>query len=190
MKRRIVVLAAVAFLLSGVAVAGDVSFTTSGTFSNPNLFPLTFRGVDDTNVKANGPLGIDLSLGTFTLRGCVGPKQCTGSETFTLVIDQISPDRGKEPLIGKLVGTVKKIDGQVTITFTSATITEGNVTYTLPLFESLSLGNEHSMCLSLTMLRGNVLYSSVPEPSSRLLLVMAAFGLIALTIASRRFVRA
>jgi hypothetical protein len=44
MIRRIVLLVAFALLVPCLAVANTVSFSTTGTFSNPSLFPITFTG--------------------------------------------------------------------------------------------------------------------------------------------------
>ena len=82
MARRIVLLAAIALFIPCLATAGNISFSTAGTFRNPSLFPITFTPASVTNF-----VGGDLSFGLFTVSACPVAK-CSGSETFTLQIAQ------------------------------------------------------------------------------------------------------
>jgi hypothetical protein len=174
MVRRIVLLVAFAVLVPGLALAGGVSFTTSGTLSNPSLFPLTFTGTSATNF-----VGGNLAFGLFDVAAC-GVAVCKGTETFTLTIAETSPVSGMADLVGTISGFVLK-DGRtdLSISFSTATITIGSTVYTIPFM--------HSINFSFTTLNGSVNPSStVPEPTAEFLLGMGALGLMGLATVSRK----
>jgi hypothetical protein len=177
MTRKMVLLAAFACLLPCLAMAGSVSFTTTGAFSDPGLFPITFTGQSYTNVSAS-PAN-NLLFGTFSLGAC--PTKCNGSETFTLTIDQTSPTSGTGPLIGTLSGKVTKVGTNLSLTFTTATMTIGTDTYSIP-FPSETINFK-----ARTTLNGSA-FSPVAEPNARLLLSLGTLGLMAATLVSRKLI--
>ncbi len=184
MMRKVVLLAAFAALLSCLATASTVTFSTTGSFSWTTLtqpFPsLTFTGEPSTTVTATAPLGDDVIFGQFFLGPCP-TKTCTGTETFTLTITQTSPTSGSGPLIGTLTGTVTKKAGVVSLTFTTATETIGTTTYSIPVpSETINFKNK-------TTLNGFAL-SPVPEPNAKRLLSLGMLGLVGLTLLSRRLI--
>lgn len=183
MIRRMVLFAAFAYIVPCLATAGTVSFTTTGTFSNPGLFPITFTGESYTNVNADPPLGNNLLFGTFTLSPTFTPITCktTASETFTLHIDQTSPSPGSGNLDATLSGTVTKKGSHLTLTFVAASLTIGKISYSIP-FPSETINFKTT-----TTLNGTVL-NPVAEPSARLLLGLGALSLMGLTLAQRKMI--
>lgn len=171
MKKRLVVLVAFVLLLPCLALAGGVSFTTSGTLSNPALFPITFEGF-----SASDFVGGNISFGEFTVTPC-SHAVCSGSETFTLQISQSSPTAGTIDLVGTLSGSVLG-DGQthLTLTFTSPTVSIGPIIYNVKFPASINMG--------FTTLNGTV--TGVPEPSAEFLLGMGALGLMGLATVCRK----
>lgn len=177
MARRAVLLAAFAFLLPSLAMAGSVSFTTSGTFGAGNL-PITFTGASWLLVDASSP-GTNLSFGTFSVTTCLHSPTCSGPESFTLHIDQTSPTIGGGNLDATVTGVVKfnSNQGDYTISWTKATLTIGAVVYSIPFPEALNLGS--------TTLNGHV---SVPEPTANLLLGLGAVALMGFAMVSRKMI--
>ena len=176
MMRRIILLVAFALSIPGLAMANTVSFMTTGTLSNPSLFPLTFTD----NSVANF-VGGDIAFGIFNVNACAVAK-CSGSETFTLQISQTSPTSGAADLVGTISGFVLS-NGftSLTIKFPTNTVTIGSAVYTIPFM--------HSINFSITTLNGNVTFpSSVPEPSAVFLLGISALGLMGLVTVSRRMI--
>ena len=182
MMRRIVLVVGFAVLIPCLAMAGGVSYTTSGTFSNPNLFPITFIGTSVTNfVGGNMPFG-QFDVGTWSKNDC-HQHRCHGSETFTLQIAETLPVSATVDLVGRLFGRVNK-DGHthLTIMFYTATVTIGSTVYTVPFRDRIHLG--------MTTLNGNAAPGTVPEPSAGFLLGMAALGLMGLATLSRKMISA
>jgi hypothetical protein len=184
MIRRIVLLLAFAVLIPCLAMAGGVSYTTSGTFSNPNLFPITFIGTSVTDF-----VGGNLSFGQFdlsrwSLDDCHHRRNsCHGSETFTLQITETSPVSATVDLVGKIFGHVNRNGhADLTLMFTTATVTIGSTVYTIPFMHRINLG--------IRSLNGNVDPSPVPEPSAQFLLGIGALGLVGLATVSRKMIRA
>jgi hypothetical protein len=172
MIRRVVVLVAFALLVPCLAMANTVSFSTTGTFSNPSLFPITFTGNSLTNF-----VGGNIAFGMFNVSACAVAK-CSGTETFTLAITETSPVSATVDLTGTITGSVLK-DGHtsLTITFSPSTIMIGGTMYTIPFM--------HSINFSFTTLNGAVSFPTVPEPSAGFLLGMGALGLMGLAAVSR-----
>ena len=180
--RRIVLLVTFALLIPCLAMAGGVSYTTSGTFSNPNLFPVTFIGTSVTSFAGgNMPFG-QFEVAAWSLKDC-HHHGCHGSETFTLQIAETLPVSATVDLVGKLFGHIKK-DGHshLTIMFSTATVTVGSTVYTIPFRDRINLG--------MTTLNGNATPGTVPEPSAKFLLGMAALGLMGLATLSRKMISA
>jgi hypothetical protein len=177
MLKRVVLGVAFSILLPGLAMAGGVSYTTSGTFSDPSLFPITFTGTSVTNF-----VGGDPSFGLFDVGDC-SKKHCRGSETFTLKIDETSPVSATADLVGRISGRVSKNGhSDLTITFTTATVTIGSTVYTIPF--------RHRMKLGMGNLRGSVVSTPMPEPSAGFLLGLGALGLMGLAAASGKMLSA
>lgn len=182
MTRRIVLLVAFALLIPCLAMAGGVSYTTSGTFSNPNLFPIKFIGTSVTSFTGgNMPFG-QFDVGAWSLNDC-HHHGCHGSETFTLQITESSPVSATVDLVGRLFGHVNK-NGHthLTVMFYTAMVTVGSTVYTIPFRDRINLG--------MTTLNGNAAPGAVPEPSARFLLGMAALGLMGLATLSRKMISA
>lgn len=175
MTRKLTLLAVFVTLLPCLALAGGVSFTTTGSFSNPNLFPITFTGVTYTNID-----GGNLSFGTFSLGTCMKHEKCKGTETFTLHIDQTAPTPGSGELEATLFGHVKMTGrSMLTITFTKATITIGSIVYNIPAFTQTING------MGTTTLNGSV---QVPEPAAGLMLGLGVLGLMGFSTVSRKLI--
>jgi hypothetical protein len=175
MMRRGVLLLAFALLVPCLAMAGTVSFSTSGTFSNPSLFPITFMPNTVTFTGGN------IAFGMFNVSDCPVAK-CAGTETFTLKISETSPMSATVDLVGTITGEVLK-DGftSLTISFTPNMVSIGTTVYTIPFM--------HSINFSFTTLNGNVMFPSVtPEPNAGFLLGLGALGLVGLTTVSRKMI--
>jgi hypothetical protein len=176
MIRRIAMLVAFAALLPCLALAGGVSFSTSGALSNPSLFPITFSGTSATNF-----VGGNLAFGLFDVSACP-VSRCKGSETFTLTVTQTSPVSGMADLVGTISGEVLK-NGftDLTLTFTADKMTIGSNVYNIPFM--------HSINFSFTTLNGSVTVpGEMPEPSAGFLLGIGALGLMGLATVSRKMI--
>jgi hypothetical protein len=180
--RKVVLLAAFAFLLPALAMAGSVSFSTSGAFGPGNL-PITFAGTSYTNVDASTP-GTNLSFGTFSVSQCTTFPACNSPENFTLTIAQSAPTGGGGTLDAIITGIVKfhKNQSNYTITFTKSVVTIGTVVYTIPLGETINFGK------NTTSLNGHVLNPSVPEPTANLLLGLGTIALMGFSMVSRKMI--
>jgi PEP-CTERM motif len=175
MIKKFVLLVAFAVLVPCLAMAGTVSFSTTGTLSNPSLFPLTFTGNSVTFTGGN------IAFGMFNVSDCP-VAECKGTETFTLKISETSPMTATADLVGTITGEVFK-DGftSLTITFMTNTVTIGSTTYSIPFM--------HSINFSFTTLNGTVTFPhDVPEPSAGFLLGMGALGLMGLATVSRKVI--
>ena len=141
------------------AFAGNISFSTSDSFSNPSLFPITFTGTSTSNF-----VGGDFGFGVFNVTSCPHAS-CSGSETFTLKISQTSPGAGTSELVGTISGTVLQ-NGftDLTLLLSSGIMIIDGIKYNIPLDESLNFG--------FTTLNGTVGPTSIPEPSAALMLGM------------------
>jgi len=176
MTKRAVLLIAFAVLIPSLAMAGGVSFSTAGTFSNPSLFPITF-----TPNSATDFVGGNIAFGMFNVSACP-VAECKGSETFTLKITETSPVSGTADLVGTISGMVLKSGfTDLTISFTTATVTIGSNVYNIPFM--------HSINFSFTTLNGAVsVPGEMPEPSAAFLLGMGALGLMGLATVSRKMI--
>jgi hypothetical protein len=170
MTNRMVLLAATVLLLPCLAMASTVTFSTTGTFSNPSLFPISFTGV--TNQSTPGGF---VSFGTFSVGTCAGT--CAGHETFTLTINQTAPKVGSGNIDVTLNGSVVGSSSHIKLTFKTATVLVGGTTYSIPFHESITFGS------NATTLNGNVVAS---EPNAQLLLGLGTLGLVGLTLVSRK----
>ena len=177
MTRRVVLLAAFALLVPCLAMASSVSFSTSDTFSNPSLFPITFTGNSLTNF-----VGGDIAFGMFNVSACA-KASCSGTETFTLAITETSPVSATADLVGTITGTVLH-NGHTTlsIVFSPAMVMIGTTLYSFPV-------PSHSINFSFTTLNGFVSFpGSMPEPTAGFLLGMGALGLMGLATVSRKMI--
>jgi len=176
MMRTIVLLAAFVLLIPCLAMAGGISFSTTGTFGNPSLFPITFVPTSVTNFVAG-----DLSFGLFSVSACSSAK-CSGSETFTVQISQTSPTAGTADLVGTISGEVLHNGFTVlTLSFTSDLMSIGGTLYRIPFM--------HSINFSFTTLNGAVMpREGLPEPSAEFLLGMSTLGLMGLATLSRKMI--
>jgi hypothetical protein len=184
MMRKIVLLVAFAVLIPCLAMAGGVSYTTSGTFSNPNLFPtVKFIGTSVTDFVGGNMLFGQFEVGPMSRREC-RQSRCRGSEIFTLQIAETLPVSATIDLLGKLSGHVNRGDRtHLTIMFYAAKVTMGSTVYTIPF-------TRDRINLGWTTLMVNATPSTVPEPSAEFLLGMAALGLVGLATLSRKMISA
>ena len=179
MTKKLVLLAAIAMVFSQLAVAGTVTYTTSGTFTSSGTstsaaMPVTFIGTTQTvstpDVLAN--FG-SFSVGTFAK---CKKAACTSTDDFTLTFTQ---GKGSGSLTATVEGdvTFNKKTGVVSWAFTpfGGTVTINGVTYK---------GYPGNSGVSNTVF-GEVT-GNVPEPNARLLLGLGTFGLMGLTLVSRK----
>ncbi len=171
----------------------EVSYSTSGTFdvnsTTGSLIELTkgkftielfYTGTTQTNLAVPDSTA---PFGTFTIDVVEnGKANLSTSGTFDLTLSQTDPTISNETFTTDISGSVKLgTSNDVTITFNSPPnpITFGAITYTLP--GSITLASppaNTAFAFSTTDLTANI--SSVPEPSSLLLLASAgaAMGLV------------
>jgi hypothetical protein len=188
MTKNVFLLAAVAaaLLVPQFAVAGTVTYTTTGTFSSSGTntsgkMPVTFTGTTQTvtTPDLNALLG-SFSVGTF---GQCHHSLCTKSDHFTLHIAQSAPSPGSGNLTATVTGFVvfNQTTGTVQWTFDplGTTVVINGVTYTgLPGVSTLS-----------TDVRGIITGgAAVPEPKAGLLLGLGSVGLMGLAFASRKMI--
>ena len=125
MIKRAVLLAAL-LLLPSLALAGSVTYTTTLSFVSGPV-PMTFAGASGsaTITPFLGPLG------TFGF-SCPGTDTCTGTDTFSITINQTLPGSGTGQLTATLSGIIAFGSfGTGTLVFGPATpITAGGQTTT------------------------------------------------------------
>jgi hypothetical protein len=168
MIKRAVLLAAL-LLLPSLALAAPVTYTTMLSFVSGPV-PMTFAGASGSSTITPflGPLG------TFGF-SCSGP--CTGTDTFTITINQTLPGIGTGHLTATLSGIVAfNSSGTGTLVFGPATtITAGGQT-------TIYTGVNASSTINLAPLFAVI---TVPEPTAELLLALGSIGLFGLAVVSR-----
>ena len=187
MIKRMVLLAALVSLLPCLAMAGTLSWTTTGTFGSTltntsGNYPLVFTGASCSSPPAGACDGF-VQFGSFKLGSCATAK-CNGGDTLTLHIEQFLPNSGGKDLEATLSGTVfKRGKSTLVIDFSKIVVSIGSVVYSLPA-KHLTL-NGTNVNGGVTTLQGNI---SVAEPNARLLLGLGTVGLMALTLVSRKMI--
>jgi hypothetical protein len=178
MIKKMVLLAAFALLVPALAVAWTVTYMTSGTFSGGNL-PISFTGITDTvNADSSGVVG---DLGIFTVGTCT-TNPCKGPSTFTLTITQLAPTPGSNSISATITGTVIHITPhKLKIDFGLASISIGGITYT-PLWPTGAVGLKFGTNTTVQLV------VSTAEPTAELLLGLGAFGLMGLSLMSRKMI--
>jgi hypothetical protein len=183
-KKKMFLLAAVpALILSQLAFAGTVSYTTSGTFSSSSSatsanMPVTFTGTSQTVTTPDltALLG-SFSLGTFGK--CHTKPACTPTDTLTLKITQSGGGSGNLTATVNGLVALNKTTGVLSWIFTGASVTINGVTYIGLPGNSLASLNVQGIIL------GNV---STPEPNAGLLLGLGSLGLMGFAFASRKMI--
>lgn len=123
--KKLVLIAMVGFVFSTLALADTVSFQTSGTFSSV-AYPISFTGVSYTNVGTP----TYASLGNFFASGC--SSTCSGSESFTLDIQQSQPPTTNTGTLSALItGNLYWNSSNVTVNFGQTSVTLNGITYQL-----------------------------------------------------------
>jgi hypothetical protein len=176
---------AAALLVPQLALAGTVTYTTSGTFSSSGTsssgkMPVTFIGTSQTvtTPDLNALLG-SFSVGTF---GTCHNAICTKTDKLTLTIVQTAPSGGSGTLKATVSGLVifNQTAGTVTWSFDPlhTTVVINGVTYAgLP--GTTALSND---------VRAIIVGPGVPEPQAGLLLGLGSVGLMGLAFASRKMI--
>ena len=190
MSKKILSIAALAMLLPTMALAGNVSFTTTGSFSGPlPAGTLTFTGVTVTNQSA-----FPLLLTSFGVIDVA--KQCTASnsvckgtaqENFTLTIHQTVPSAGSGNLTATITGVVayNPILGLYNIVFTQATTSINGVQYIVAAGNFFCSNPSKPSCqIDLPGIVINAI--GAPEPTSELMLGLGALGLLGFATFSRK----
>jgi hypothetical protein len=184
-KNTLLLAAAVALLVPQLAVAGSVTYTTSGKFSSSgsatsSILPVTFNPTSQTIATPDATaLFGTFSLGKFAK--CKKGHVCTTSDDLTLKISQSGGGSGN--LSATVTGIVafNSSTGALTWTFSSATVTINGVTYVgYP-------GNSGAGLKILGLVSGT---PSVPEPNAQLLLGLGTMGLMGIAFLSRKVTNA
>lgn len=180
-KSPLLLAAAVAFLVPQLAVAGSVTYTTSGQFSSSgsatsSILPVTFNSTSQTIATPDAAA----LFGTFTLgkfAKCKKGKFCTTSDDLTLKISQSGGGNGN--LTASVTGVVafNSSTGALTWVFSTASVTINGVTY---------VGYPGNSALGLQILGLVSGTPGVPEPNAQLLLGLGTMGLMGLASLSRK----
>jgi hypothetical protein len=185
MTKKLLMLAAATFLLSSLALAVTVDYSTTGVFSSTGTgssgtLPVTFTGVSSTSVTTTDPTA---SLGSFTI---TTPKKCMTSvcqytDTLTITITQTAPNSGTGTLKATVTGTfVVKIDeGVVTWSFTGLGFTDIDGILYIGEDSNSSNGSTGSVTGEIT---------TAPEPNAKLLLGLGSFAMMGLATISRKMI--
>jgi len=180
MTRNVLLLAAVTLLVPSLAVAGTVTYTTTGTFlsSGTNIsatIPVTFQGTTQTITTPK----LDAVFGSFTAGSfgkCKSKGFCTTTDKFTLTITQ---GPGKGNLDATVTGLVafNSSSGQITWVFSTVSVNINGVTY---------VGYPGNTAAGPTVY--GAVSGTVPEPNAQLLLGLGSVGLMGLAFASRKMI--
>lgn len=188
MTKRLLLLAAVAFLVPQFALAGSVTYSTTGAFSSTGTgssgnMSVTFTGVGSTTITTpdpTAPLGT-FAIGTMTCLKIV----CTYTDNLTITITQTAPSGGTGSLTAMVNGTLF-----VTFTPKTATITWA---FDAPGYTDIggvvyvgNNGTSTGASGAVTATVGGPLF--VTEPNARLLLGLGTLGVMGLALVSRKMI--
>ena len=189
-------------LLAAVApaLADNVSYTTSGTFSTTMNNVLSNGGVTLTfnNVPNALTVGLDStpasdSLGYFqAVETAGGSLNVPAGETFTLNITQLIPGGSGSIMNSPLTGTISEVagnfpGGNLVLSFSQTSLTVDGIHYALEdLGQNGLASNQLAIGTTTTNIEAEITGSAAPEPSSYLLTGFGALGLLAGVIRRKR----
>jgi hypothetical protein len=198
-----------AALAATVALAGSasaqVTFYTQGYFTSPTgtcnqAVPVAgapvnaacvFTGFTLNYIAApQNPNGIAsgsiVSLGQFSLLGTGNATLSPSTVDFTMLVQQTTPTVGTGTLMGYINGTVAVSPDLSTLVWrpTTQTLSIGEANYSV-IFDNIGPGANAGLGLPIDQTRGiNAYVTTVPEPSTYLLMASGMAGL--LVVARRR----
>jgi hypothetical protein len=191
MAKRLILLAAVAFLIPQLAVAATVTYSTTGVFSSSgtsasSTMPLTFTGAPITTVTtpALGSLIGTLAIGSFPSCPTI---VCTSSDTLTITISQTVPSVGTGTVTASVSGVVTFHQTHGTVSWSFVPVTNGIANIGGVIY----VANPGSTTTSTGTITADIFGPIfVPEPNAMLLLGLGTLGLMGLAMVSRKMIQA
>ena len=172
-------------LLPSLAFGSAVTYSTSGSVTGASF--IVYQGVSSRHIPANQIPASNVSFGKLKITCAAASCTPAAGATLTVTISETLPGVGTGSTSAALTGTFTQTSGgTLTLVWSGpVSITAGGVT-TIYTPVTTTVNCVHGLCDE--PLRVNISQTTVPEPSTELLLGLGTLGLIGLATASRKLI--